>query len=132
MHRTRLVVLAVLAALIVGVLPAASAGNDWGTWTFDGHNKSWSGTFYDAHRVTGVVMGTTSLPKYNGLTYFKIGSHVCDLSSNHGTAYCYTLNIPANKKLKWTATTRKNLNSSDQLVPCIKYGGKFHCRYGNN
>ena len=131
MPRARLLVLAGLAALVIGVLPASSAGNDWGNWTFAGSGKSWSGTFFSGHRVTGVVMGTTSLAKYNGLTSFKIGRHVCKLASNHGTAYCYYISIPANKKLNWTATTRNGLRSSAALVPCIQYNGKFHCRYGN-
>ena len=130
-HRARLVILAVLAAFIVAVLPAAAAGNDWGTWTFSGHGTSWSGTFVDAHNVTGVVMGLKSLPRYNGLTYFKIGRHTCKLASNHGDAYCYNINIPANKKLSWSATTRRNVASSEGLVPCIQYNRKFHCRYGN-
>ena len=131
MHRTRLVVLTALAALIVGVLPAAAGGNDSGTWTFTGHWKSWSGTFVDAHRVTGVVLGTRSLVKYNSVTSFTIGGHECKLSSTHGTAYCYYLDIPANKTLNWKATTRKPLRSSAGLVPCIQYSGEFHCRYGN-
>ena len=132
MQRARLAVLTALAALIVGgALPAAAGGNDWGTLTFTGHGRSWSGTFYDAHVVTGVVMGTKSLAKYNSITSFTIGSHTCKISSNHGTAYCYYVNIPANKKLKWTVTTRKNVASSAGLVPCIQYNGKFHCRYGN-
>ena len=124
-------VLAALAALIVGVLPASAVNNDWGSWTFTGHAKSWSGTFFSAHRVTGVVMGTKSMVKYNSITSFKIGSHVCKLSSTHGTAYCYYISIPPNKKLNWTATTRANVASSAGLVPCIQYTGKFHCRYGN-
>ena len=130
MRRT-LPVLSVLAALMVAVLPASAVTNDWGTWTFMGHGTSWSGTFFDAHRVTGIVMGLKSLPKYNNITYFKIGSHTCKLASNHGTAYCYYLNIPGNKKLNWTLTTRRPVASSDGLVPCIKWNGKFHCRYGN-
>jgi len=131
MRRARLTVLAVLVALIVGALPAAAVTNDWGNWTFTGHGKSWSGTFFSAHRVTGFVMGTTSLVKNNAVTSLKIGSHTCKISTERGTGYCYSVGIPANKKLKWTATTRHLLSSSDQLVPCIQYNKKFHCRYGN-
>ena len=132
MHKARLVVLTGLVALIVGVLPAAAGVNDWGRWTFTGHGTSWSGTFFDAHRVTGVVIGTKSLVKYNSITSFTIGGHVCKISSSAGTGYCYTLNIAPNKKLNWKATTRRPLLSgSDQLVPCIKYNARYHCRYGN-
>jgi len=130
-HSARLAVLTALAAFLIGVLPAAAVTNDWGTWTFTGQSKSWSGTFFDSHRVTGFVMGTKSLARYNNLTSFKIGSHTCKLSSSHGTAYCYYVSVPANKKLNWPATTRRGLTSSAQLVPCIEYHGSFHCRYGN-
>jgi len=131
MQRKRLIFLAGLAALIVGALPAAAGGNDWGNWTFTGHDKSWNGTFFSAHRVTGVVVGTKSLVKYNSVTSFKIAGKTCKISTERGTGYCYTLYIPPNKTVKWTVTTRKNLASSDQLVTCIKYNGKYHCRYGN-
>jgi hypothetical protein len=130
-HRARLAVLTGIAALIIGVLPASSAVNDWGTWTFTGHWTSWNGTFYDAHRVTGAVMGTTSLVRNNSITSFTIGGHICKISTSAGTGYCYTLNIAPNTKLKWKVTTRKPLTSSKQLVPCIKYNAKYHCRYGN-
>jgi hypothetical protein len=131
MHRTRLVVVALFSALIVAAVPASAGTNDWGTWAFTGHDKSWSGTFYDAHRVYGVVMGLKSLVKYNSVTAFKIAGKTCKISTERGTGYCYTLDIPANKKVKWTLTTRKNVASSDGLVPCIKFNGKYHCRYGN-
>ena len=117
--------------MIVGVLPAAAGGNDWGTWTFSGHGKSWSGTFFDAHIVTGFVMGTKSLVKYNSITSFTMGRRTCKLSTPRGTGYCYYVHIAANKKLKWTVTTRMPLSSSAGLVPCIQFNGKFHCRYGN-
>jgi hypothetical protein len=36
-----------------------------------------------------------------------------------------------NKKLNWKVTTYRPLTSSVQLVPCIEWNNKFHCRYGN-
>lgn len=131
MHRTRLALLAVLAVLIVAVLPASAATNDWGTWTFTGHWTAWSGTEVDSHRIQGVVMGLKSLPVNNHVTSFTFGSHICKTSKSAGTGYCYYLSIPANKKLNWKVTTYKPLTSSDQLVPCIEWNSKFHCRYGN-
>ncbi|MDX6479891.1 MAG: hypothetical protein QOG85_401 [Gaiellaceae bacterium] len=131
MRRARLAILTALAILIIGVVPAAAGSTDWGTWTFSGHWTSWHGKFVDSHRVTGFVMGTRSLVKYNGITSFSIGGHVCKISSNHGTAYCYYLNIPANQRLDWKVTTRKPLKSAAGLVPCIQYAGAFHCRYGD-
>jgi hypothetical protein len=129
--RARLALLVALATLTVAVLPAAAGGNDWGTWTFAGHNTKWSGTFFSAHRITGVVMGLKSIKKYNSVTSFKMGGKTCKISDSHGDAYCYSLHWPPNKKVNWTLTTRKNVASSDGLVPCIQYQGKFHCRYGN-
>ena len=122
------------AALLVGAicaLPAAASSNDWGTWTFTGRWKSWSGTFFDAHYVQGVVIGTKSLPRNNGVTSFTLGKTQCKISTSLGTGYCYNLHIPPNKKLRWTLTTRKPLTSSAQIGPCIEWNKKFHCRFGN-
>lgn len=131
MHRARLVVLTGLVALIIGLLPASAAVNDWGTWTFTGRWTSWSGTFVDAHRVTGFVVGTKSLVQYNSVTSLTIGGRTCKISTTAGTGYCYYVSIAANKRLNWKVTTRKPLSSSAGLVPCIQWNGKFHCRYGN-
>jgi len=128
-HARWLTAVLVLAGAIA--LPATAGGNDWGTWMFSGHGKSWSGTFFDSHRVTGFVMGLTSLVKYNSVTSFTIGGKTCKLGASHGTGYCYYVHIPANKKLNWTLTTRRPAASSAALVPCIMFNGKFHCRYGN-
>ena len=120
-----------VVVLIVGALPAAAGGNDWGTWTFSGHWKSWSGTFFDTHRVTGVVMGLRALKRYNTVTSFTIAGKTCKVGNSLGTGTCYSVYIPANKKVKWKVTTEKPLTSSDQLVPSIKWNGKYHSRYGN-
>jgi hypothetical protein len=129
-HTLRLLAVALVVAAI-GATTASAAGNDWGTWTFEGHGTEWSGTLVDAHRVQGIVIGTKSLPKYNGVTSLTIGGKKCKISSGAGTGYCYGYHVPANKKLNWTLTTRKPLKSSDQLVPCIEWNTKYHCRYGN-
>jgi hypothetical protein len=131
MRRVRLVACLGVVLLIVGALPAAADTNDWGTWAFTGHWKSWSGTFFDAHRVTGVVMGLRALKRYNQVTAFSIAGKTCQVGNSLGTGTCYTLNIPPNKKVKWKLTTDKPLTSSDQIVPAIKWNGKYHSRYGN-
>lgn len=128
MRKPRALVLVGIAALIVGVLPAAAGGNDWGTWTINGHGKKWSGTFVDSHHVTGFVIGLRSLKKYNSVTSFTIGGTQCKIGSI-GTGYCYDVDIPANTTLHWTMTARKNVNRSKLISPCIKYDGNFHCRY---
>lgn len=130
MHRVRLLLLAGIAALILGALPAAAGGDDWGTWTISGHATSWSGTFSDSHHVTGFVIGTRSLKKYNSVTSFTIGGMKCNIGSI-GTGYCYSVDIPANTTLHWKLTTRRRVNSSRLISPCIEYAGTFHCRYGN-
>lgn len=127
----RRVVAALLLAAALGALPAAAGGNDWGTWTFAGHGKNWSGTLVDSHHVTGVVFGLRSLVKYNSVTSFTIDGTECKTSKSAGTGYCYTLDIPAGKKVGWTLTTRRNVPHSAGLVPCIRYGPAYHCRYGN-
>jgi hypothetical protein len=131
MRKARLGVLVVLAALIVGVLPAAAGGNDWGTWTFTGHGTSWSGTVVDAHSIKGVVMGLKSRVMFNRVLSFTLGGKKCKTSKQLGTGYCYHLNVPAHKKLAWKLTTRTRVNGSDKLGPCIEYRGAFHCRFGN-
>jgi hypothetical protein len=131
MSKLRILVLVGIAALVVSVLPAAAGGDDWGTWTIHGHNTSWSGTFVDSHEVTGFVIGTRSLKKYNSVTAFSIGGKTCKIGSI-GTGYCYYVDIPANTTLKWKLTTRRNVPSSRGISPCIEYAGAFHCRYGNN
>ena len=131
MRTPRIAVLVAAGALALGVLPAAAGGNDWGTWKFSGHGKSWSGTFFDAHRVTGFVMGLKSLVQNNSVTAFSIGGKQCKISKQRGTGYCYSVHIAPNKRLNWKVTTRNNVSSSDGLVPCIQFNGKFHCRYGN-
>lgn len=130
MRRARLLGLACTAALVLAVLPAAAGGNDWGTWTIGGHATSWGGTFIDSHHVTGFVIGLRSLKKYNSVTSFTIGGTKCNIGSI-GTGYCYSVDIPANTKLKWKLTTRRRVNSSRLISPCIKYDGTYHCRYGN-
>jgi hypothetical protein len=127
----RLVLAVALAAGALGAVPATAGGNDWGTWTFTGALKSWSGTLVDAHRIQGVTIGTRSLPKYNSITSFVIGGKSCPISSSHGDAYCYGYRIPANRKVKWRLTTRMPLTSSTYLVPCIEWNNRYHCRYGN-
>jgi hypothetical protein len=131
MRKVQFVILIGIAALLVGVLPAAAGSDDWGTWTYAGHWKSWHGTFTDSHHVTGFVVGLRSLKKYNSVTSLTIGGKKCDLGSI-GTGYCYHVNIPPNTKLKWTLTSRKPLRSSKLISPCIEYAKRFHCRYGNN
>lgn len=114
------------------MLPAAGGSNDWGTWTIGGHATTWGGTFTDTHHVTGFVIGLRSLKKYNSITSFTIGGKKCDLGSI-GTGYCWTnVDIPANTKLKWKITARRRVNSSKLISPCIRYGGDWHCRFGNN
>jgi hypothetical protein len=131
MHGFKTVVLIGLAALVLGALPAAAGSNDWGTWTFGGHWKSWHGTFTDSHKVTGFVIGLRSLKKYNSVTSLEIGGQTCNIGSI-GTGYCYNVDIAANTQLDWRLKTRKPLKSSKLISPCIEYDGKFHCRYGNN
>lgn len=131
MSRVRLVACVGIVVLMAGALPAAADTNDWGTWAFTGRWKSWSGTFFDAHYVQGVVIGTKSLPRNNGVTSFTLGKKQCKISTSLATGYCYNLHIPPNKKLRWTLTTRKPLTSSAQIGPCIEWNKKFHCRFGN-
>lgn len=130
MRRARLLLLVGVAALIFGVLPSAADGPDWGTWTIGGHATTWGGAFVDSHHVTGFVIGLRSLKKYNSITSFTIGGQKCNLGSI-GTGYCYSVDIPANTKLKWKITARKRVNFSRLISPCIKYSGDWHCRYGN-
>jgi len=130
-RRARIGLLVGLAALIVAVLPAAAVGNDWGAWTFTGHGTSWSGTEVDAHRITGVVMGLQTRVEFNSVASFTIAGKKCKTGPQRGTGYCYTLNIRPNKKVTWKLTTRTREPSSNKLVPCIKYQGRYHCRYGN-
>jgi hypothetical protein len=130
MRRVQLLMALGIAVLALGVLPAAAGGPDWGTWTISGHGTSWSGTFADSHRVTGFVIGTRSLKRYNSVTSFTIGGKKCNIGSI-GTGYCYSVDIAPNTMLHWKLTTRRRVNSSRGISPCIKYDGAFHCRYGN-
>lgn len=131
MPLARISLLAGLAALVIGVLPAAAGSNDWGTWTITGSSKSWSGTVVDSHRITGVVMGLKSRVKWNRVTSFTLGGKTCKTSPQRGTGYCYFTNIPPNTKLTWSLTTKNRVRGQARLVPCIMYQGSFHCRYGN-
>lgn len=131
MHRAKLAALVGVAALIVGVLPLAAVVNDWGTWSFSGKNTSWTGTFSDGHRVTGVNLGLRSLVKYNSVVSFSIGGKKCQTGNSHGTGACYPVNFLPGKLLSWKLTTRRNVPSSAGIVPCIRYAKSWHCRYGN-
>ena len=120
-----------LASLILAVLPAAAGGNDWGTWTFAGHGTSWNGTLVDSHRIQGVFMGLRARVKYNSVTSFTVAGKKCQTFPTAGTGACYHLTIPAHKKVNWKLTLRTRIPGSYKLVPCIKYRGTYHCRYGN-
>ena len=130
MRRAPFVIAALVLAAAVA-FPAAAGGNDWGKWTFTGSGTSWSGTMVDAHRVTGVVMGLKTRVMFNSVKSFTIAGKKCKASTQRGTGYCYVLNIPPNKKVNWKLTTKTRVPSADKLVPCIRYGPAYHCRYGN-
>lgn len=131
MRKVKFAILVGIAALVVGVLPAAAGGNAWGTWTPTGAGASWSGTVSSSHAITGVDVWTRAR-RFNPPTLFMIGGTKCKLSTpTHVSAYCYDVNFPANTDVHWKLELTKPVRSWAAIVVCIKYNDAFHCRYGN-